>query len=225
MFIFLYGGRGYYVILCYIQLRPRQKATQTEWPYVATFLHVCHTFRTRLKSLHFDMLRTVAFVQVRVVARKIGTADSQTMSPHRPSHIGTDRTELRMCEWSILYKHTDILWKFVLQPEKAESIRGRPSANVLWTVWVHRTLADSRISVHKYRSGLQIYRTVALRKKISAVVPDDTGRVQPHSNPVRVNQTCFHGEIKIDYTIHIFINATQSTVLVQSRMWLWITIW
>lgn len=57
------------------------------------------------------------------------------------------------------------------------------------------------------------------------MVPDDTGRVQPHSNPVWVNQTRFHGEIKIEDAIHIFINATHSTALVQSRMWLWITIW
>jgi hypothetical protein len=64
-----------------------QTEGQIKWPYVATFLHVCQTFCTRLKSLHFDMLRTVSFVQVRVVARKIRIADSKTMSPHRPSYL------------------------------------------------------------------------------------------------------------------------------------------
>jgi len=42
-------------------------------------------------------------------------------------------------------------------------------------------------------------------------VIDDASRGQPHSNPVRVNQTRSHGEIKTEDKIHIFINATQST--------------
>jgi hypothetical protein len=145
-------------------------------------------------------------------------------NPNRwePDHVAPQFEQAGLnSDRATLCQDADFSWKSVPQPVKAEPLRDRPCA--------HRRSTDhQQTAVFQFtHTGLDCKCTVLWPCKIIFVVApgDSLGTATVQSCMCEPNMVSQWNSNR-KYTIQIFINATQSTVVVQSWMWeLWVTIW